>query len=278
MNRSYSVETSSGYAAHPRQATTPQLATYDVVFDLQPDPSADPSAVSPTLDLTAQVAAPVAIEIAQAVGGVCVLSTLTAFGAYADCLTPTCVLRLLTTPDRAIAIAAGIGLAAHQEQVIVSASNGRSHRALDVVFLDGRSTGDPASLAPFWKGCRAVAKGRITGAFPVRLRQHDGLRILDLNNEWPSSEEAREWVSAAAWQHRRKVVVRERRSAFTVVCNDWSRDREGEAFQQRLVATGRESVAIQALKAGRAAVARLVDPADLSPRGVDDQVPPPQAA
>lgn len=276
MNRPYSIETGSGYAAHPRLATTPQLATCDVVFDLQPDPSADPSAVSPTLDVTAQVAAPLAIEIARAVGGACVLSTVTAFGAYADCLTPTCVLRLLTTPDRAIAIAAGIGLATHQEQVIVSASNGRSHRALDVVFLDGRSTGDPASLASLWKACRAVAKGRITGAFPIRLRQHDGLRILDLDDEWPSSEEAREWVSAAAWQHRRRVVVRERRSACTVVENDWTRDREGEAFQQRLAATGRESVAAHALETGRTAAARLCGP--LSQRGGGDQSPPPRAA
>lgn len=278
MTLSYPARANDDPDATPSRTSSAQIATYDVVFDLQPDPTAAANAVRPTLALTAQVAAPLAIEVANAVPGVRVLSTLTAFGAYADCLTPTCVLRLVTTLDRAIAIAAGIGLAAHQEQVIVSASNGRSHRALDVVILDGRSTGDPASLAPFWKGCRAVAKGRITGAFPVRLRQHDGLRILDLDNEWPSSEEAREWVSAAAWQHRRKVVVRERRSAFTVVCNDWSRDREGEAFQQRLVATGRESVAIQALKAGRAAVARLVDPADLSPRRGDDQVPPPQAA
>lgn len=264
--------------ATPGRASSPQIATYDVVFDLQPDPTAEANTVRPTLALTAQVAAPLAIEIADAVRGVRVLSTLTAFGAYADYLTPTCVLRLLTTPDRAIAIAAGIGLAAHQQQVIVSSSSGHGCHGLDVVFLGGPATGDAQTLGAFWKSCRARAKGRVSGAFPIRVRQHDGIRILDLDSEWPSPADAREWVSAAAWQLRRRVVVRERRAACTVVENDWAQYREGEAFRQRLVAAGRESVAIQALKAGRAAAARLVDPADLSPRRGDDQVPPPQAA
>ncbi len=275
MNRPNSVETADSPYGAGFEASDPQLAVYDVVFDLQPDPSASANALRPSLELTATVAAPLALDVANVVPGIRILSTLAAFGAYADALTPACVLRLFTTPDRALAVACGIGLAAHQQQVVVS-SAGRSHRAIDVVFLDGRSTSDPTSLAPFWKSCRAVAKGRITGAFPIRLREHDGLRILDLDNEWPSSEEAREWVSAAAWQHRRKVVVRERRSALTVVENDWTQYREGEAFQQRLAATGRESVAAHALETGRTAAARLCGP--FSQRGGSDQSPPPRAA
>lgn len=278
MTLSYPAGANDDPSASRIPASSPQLATYDVVFDLQRAPTAEANAVRPTLALTAQVAAPLAMEVANVVPGVRILSTLTAFGAYADCLTPTCVLRLLTTPNRAIAVAAGIGLAAHQQQVIVSASSRHGYRALDVVFLDGRSTSDAATLAAFWKSCRARAKGRVSGAFPIRLRQHDGLRILDLDDEWPSSAEAREWVFAAAGQLRVGVIVRERRSAFTVVGNDWSRDRDGEAFQRRLAATGRESVAAHALETGRKAVARLVRPAALSPHQTDDQVPPPQAA
>ncbi len=278
MTLSYPAGPNDDPYASPSRAISPQLATYDVVFDLQPDPTAEARAVGPTLALTAQVAAPLAIDVAKVVPGVRVLSTLTAFGAYADCLTPTCVLRLLTTPDRAIAVAAGIGLAAHQEQVIVSSPNGHGHHAVDVVFLDGLSTSDAATLGAFWKSCRARAKGRVSGAFPIRLRQHDGIRILDVDNEWPASAEAREWVSAAAWQLRRRVVVRERRSAVTVVENDWSRYREGEAFQQRLAATGRESVTAHAFATRRTAVARLVGAVGLAQRCGNDQAPPPQAA
>ncbi len=278
MTLSYTAGANDDPNASPNRASSPQLATYDVVFDLQPGPTAEGNAVGPTLALTAQVAAPLAIEVANVVPGVGVLSTLTAFGAYADCLTPTCVLRLLTTPDRAIAVACGIGLAAHQQQVIVSAAHGHGHRALDVVFLDGLSTSNPTSLTTFWRSCRAAAKGRISGAFPVRLRQHDGLRILDLDNEWPSTVEAREWVSTAAWRLRRRVVVRERRSACTVVENDWAQYREGEAFQQRLAATGRESVADHALKVGRTATSRLVLPPHLGQPHRDDEAPPPRAA
>lgn len=278
MSISYPARANDDPTASPGRASSPQLATYDVVFDLQPDPTAGADAVGPTLALTAQVAAPLALDVAHVVPGVRVLSTLTAFGAYADCLTPTCVLRLLTTPDRAIAVAAGIGLAAHQQQVIVSSSSGHGHRALDVLFLDGRSTSDAPTLGAFWSGCRARAKGRVSGAFPVRIRQYDGLRILDLDDEWPASGEAREWVASAAWQLRRRVVVRERRSGIAVVENDWFRDREGEAFQQRLAATGRESIAAHASEIGREAVARLERLAALRQHRSDDQAPPPQAA
>lgn len=250
--------------------TSPDVTTlsiYEIVFELKPSLTGTSKAVEvsnfeapATLFRTAAVAGPLARSVVNLVPGVRQVSSFVAYGAWLDELTPAFTLRLLTTRDRAVAVASALGLAAIQDEVLVTSSSaGRRVSGIEVLFLDSMSVREIESLHQFWSACRTVSSGKLTGFSPVRLRSREGIRILDLDSKWGSVSEAAQWVESAGVRLARRVAVSQRCSSALVVDNDWSRDVLGEAFARRLVASGRGHVANEATRLAAAVEAGLKD-------------------
>lgn len=171
-------------------------------------------------------------QAASAVGGlisragavapqVVVASSLVAWGGWYDILEPSCTLRVHSTSADAVVAASSI--ARSEGAVLVTTCPG-STRTIDLSFVGGGSVGDLPFLRRFWTAARWTSNGALTGFTPLRRRQTDGLRVVDLDSSWGDAGEPLSWLRAAAHRVGVRVSMRTRLLAASTVGSPLPRD------------------------------------------------------
>lgn len=145
---------------------------------------------------------------------VVVTSSLVAWGGWYDVLEPSCTLRVRATGEDAVAVASAI--APSEGEVLITSSPGAA-RTIDLTFLDGHSVGDLSFLRRFWTAGRWASNGALTGFTPLRRREADGLRFVDIASSWEDADEPVSWLRVAARRVGVRVSMRTRLLAASTV-------------------------------------------------------------
>lgn len=199
--------------ANPRHVPLP--ATYEITFSpFDADRVGNlGNGIAPKETLAG--AAAVVGQLITSIGASDIItSSLVAWGGWGALIVPSCTLRVRAAKDQALEVASV--LAKTQGQILVTASPG-TVRALDVVFKDGHSVGDPVFLGRFWADCQWQSRNALSGFTALRRRQADAIRIIDLDSSWPALPETCRWVLVAARSAGAYVLVEERLLATTTV-------------------------------------------------------------
>lgn len=241
--------------ASPALKSIPHIARREISFEVQPSSDYRPhdqldiTSIDPQtwFKLTPEIAGLMISTFVPLIPGLRLNSTLLGYGAWEDSLTASVNLQVLASEEAALLFARVLGLTLGQSQILVTDSSGTAVPALDVTFADGRPAGDLFAVAPLWSACRSASGGLLGGFTPRRWGNLDGFTTIDVSSSWPSPDQARRWIFAAAARVGARVTVRHRRVSTASVENDWAvRDPHGEGFLRLLVAAGRWDLALRA--------------------------------